>query len=148
MSFILFTSLRSCHRRCPTCHGPLPPDDLVSGCLQAAELCPSWPSQTSLWCRKPAASTLTLSETPGPVEKGREKKRFVDGNTTNEKIRNPDLMDIAIDLHRRSVHYDGTLCLVSWTLILSGSLEISSSESSLFSASSSQSVSFLQASWN
>lgn len=41
-----------------------------------------------------------------------------------------------------------TLCFVSCTLILSGSLEISSSESSLFSASSNQSVSFLQASWN
>lgn len=41
-----------------------------------------------------------------------------------------------------------TLCLESWSLILSGSLDISSSESKWLSASSSQSISFFQASWN
>lgn len=41
-----------------------------------------------------------------------------------------------------------TLCLESCSLILSGSFEISSSESRRFSASSNQSTSFFQASWN
>lgn len=76
-SFSLFTSPRSCHRRCPTCHGLLPPGGRASVCLLAAEPCPSWPSQTSLSCRKPAALIPTLSETPGYEEKkGRRMKEI------------------------------------------------------------------------
>lgn len=71
-SFILFTSLHSCHRQCPTCRGPLLPGGPVSGCLRAAELCPSWPFQILLLCRKPAASTPVLSGTPVHVEKEKD----------------------------------------------------------------------------
>lgn len=71
---LLVTSPRSCRRRCPICHELLPKGYPVSACLQAAELCPSWPSPTSPWCRRRAVLIPVLSETPGEAEKWWERK--------------------------------------------------------------------------
>lgn len=76
--FFFFTSLHSCHKRYPTCHGPRPPGGPVSACLQATGPCPSWLSQISLWCHKLAAWTPTLSGTPAREQQQTNKQGLCD----------------------------------------------------------------------